>query len=191
MLDIRQLVSAAPARCGGVRVVGIDGRGGSGKSTLAASLSLALNASVFHTDDFASWDNPLDWYGELIASVFEPIARGARVITFSPSKWWSEPQPAPLTREDGELIILEGVSALRSEFRPYLSVAVFVDVPRAIAVARGTRRDEAAGHPPARVAQLWESWADEEDRYFQRDNPKAFADIVVDGTRPLADQLQL
>lgn len=59
------------------RIVAIDGRGGAGKSTLAARLSELLGgAPVVHTDDFASWDNPIDWWPELLAQVLEPLARG-------------------------------------------------------------------------------------------------------------------
>jgi uridine kinase len=45
------------------RVIAIDGPGGSGKSTLAENLSPALgHAPIIHTDDFASWDVPLEWW---------------------------------------------------------------------------------------------------------------------------------
>lgn len=47
------------------RIVAIDGPGGAGKSSLAAYLAQELDAPVVHTDDFASWDNPIDWWPEL------------------------------------------------------------------------------------------------------------------------------
>ena len=36
---------------------------------------------------------------------------------------------------------------------------------------------------------LWESWLLEEDGYFARDTPKAYADFVVDGTIAFESQL--
>jgi uridine kinase len=62
------------------RIVAIDGLGGSGKSTLAEHLSIALGgAEIIHTDDFASWENPIDWWPQLIEKVLEPVARNEMV----------------------------------------------------------------------------------------------------------------
>ncbi|MBT7203398.1 MAG: hypothetical protein HN867_07910, partial [Deltaproteobacteria bacterium] len=56
------------------RIVAIDGCGGAGKSTLATKLAVLLDdCPVIHTDDFASWDHPLDWYPRMIAQVLEPL----------------------------------------------------------------------------------------------------------------------
>ena len=61
----------------GTRIIAIDGLGGAGKSTLAAWLAEELRATaVIHTDDFASWDNPIDWWPVLIEQVLEPLAAG-------------------------------------------------------------------------------------------------------------------
>jgi predicted kinase len=59
------------------RIVAVDGHGGAGKSSLAQLLSAELGAPVVHTDDFASWDNPLDWW---------PVVRGDAISG-------AEPQP--------------------------------------------------------------------------------------------------
>ncbi len=48
----------------------IDGHGGSGKSTLANLLSKKLNAEIIHTDDFAGWNNPQNWWPLVIERVF-------------------------------------------------------------------------------------------------------------------------
>ncbi|MFP4330306.1 MAG: hypothetical protein ACLFP6_06290 [Spirochaetaceae bacterium] len=34
----------------------------------------------------------------------------------------------------------------------------------------------------AEVRKMWNEWFEEEDRYMQRDNPQARADLIVDGT---------
>jgi hypothetical protein len=58
------------------KVIGIDGPGGAGKSTLAARTARLLNdAPVIHTDDFASWENPTDWWPRLHDQVLLPLSR--------------------------------------------------------------------------------------------------------------------
>ena len=43
------------------KIIAIDGPGGAGKSSLAEQLSKELgNALILHTDDFASWEKPLN-----------------------------------------------------------------------------------------------------------------------------------
>src|SRR3954453_15778732 len=70
-------IVARPARCGPVRLVATDGPGGAGKSTFAARLADALgHASVVHTDDFSSWDNPLNWWPLLEQQVLQPLEAG-------------------------------------------------------------------------------------------------------------------
>src|SRR5215212_9991964 len=66
--------ASAPAGMS-TRIVAVDGPGGAGKSTLAAALAAELDAPVVHTDDFASWDNPLDWWPRAIHQVLEPLTR--------------------------------------------------------------------------------------------------------------------
>ena len=57
--------SRAPAGVA-TRLIAIDGPGGAGKTTLAARMAEELKAAVIHTDEFASWDNPIDWWPEML-----------------------------------------------------------------------------------------------------------------------------
>src|SRR5690349_15944670 len=58
------------------RIIAIDGPGGSGKSSLAEWLTPPLDAQVIHTDDFASWEDPVDWWPRLVELALEPLAEG-------------------------------------------------------------------------------------------------------------------
>jgi uridine kinase len=157
------------------KIVAVDGLGGAGKSVLAARLAEALgDAQILRTDDFASWDHPLDWWRRLLAEALEPLARG-RPARFKRTDWenegreqWREIQPA-------EFVILEGVSAARDAFRPFLTYSIWVETPRELRLQRGLERDgeEARG--------LWEQWMAEEDDYVRRERPQDRADIVVPG----------
>ena len=173
---IESELSARPAPPGvRTKVVAVDGPGGAGKSTLARALADRLGASVLQTDDFASWDDPLGWWPRLLAEALEPLARGERA-RFRRTDWsgegrelWREVEPAPV-------VILEGVSASRDAFRPYLTYAIWVDTPREERLRRGLDRDG----PGARAD--WERWMAEEDVYVARERPDERADLVVAGS---------
>ena len=160
------------------RIIAIDGLGGAGKTTLATLISSALDeCPVIHTDDFASWENNLDWWPRLRNQVLEPL-RSNRTARYQRYDWiarelgeWVEVAPAPF-------IILEGVSSSRDQFRGDLSFTVWVQTPRLQRLCRGLARDG------EQMRSYWEQWMRDEDRYFARERPDLRADMVVDGSRP-------
>lgn len=181
---LSQLADKQP-KVGNVKFIGIDGHGGSGKSTLAKILAEQLNATLIHTDDFASHDIPFDWHQKLVDAVFTPIIKGAKTLNYQRSKWWPDHHPDPITNQPvAPVMIIEGVSALRKEFRQYLSLTIYVDTPTDICLARGLERDKDNGNSAEEVKRKWMNWIKAEYKYMQRDEPKAYADFIIDGTRP-------
>lgn len=160
------------------RIVGVDGCGGAGKSTLAERLAIPLRAQIIHTDDFASWDNPLDWHGRLLEQVLEPLARNV-AGRYQRYDWHMRALAEWHDVGAGGVVIVEGVSATRAVFRPMLSYSIFVDAPQAVRLARGLERDG-----PQAIG-LWRDWQRAEDEYLATERPAAFADAVLDGTRAL------
>ena len=123
-------------------LIAIDGHGGSGKSTLAAFLSEKLHAEIIHVDDFASFDNLVDWWPLVVERVFEPIKRGEKFLNYPRSKWSETHHPEPVVDQPvTPIMVLEGVRALRREFRPYISYGIFVDTPKEVCLQRGFERD--------------------------------------------------
>ena len=160
------------------RIIAIDGPGGAGKTTLAAWLAKELRATaVIHTDDFASWDNPLNWWPGLIEQALEPLAAGV-VARYEPTAWAGEERP-PIVIEPGGTVLLEGVSAARAAFRPYLAFTVWVETDRAVRLQRGIDRDGEDSR-----AQ-WERWMDDEDDYVARERPVEHVDVVLPGDQDL------
>jgi uridine kinase len=160
------------------RVIAIDGLGGAGKSSLAQHLSAELDgAEIVHTDDFASWDNPLDWWPELIEQLLVPLSQN-QTARFERSRWadadrgWAEVRP-------DAFVILEGVTASQKAFRPYLTYSIWVDAPPELRLRRGLERDG----DDARAQ--WESWMAEEENYRATEHPRERADFVVRGDRGL------
>jgi uridine kinase len=179
-------VKAAPSRSAmTTRVIAIDGPGGSGKSTLAEHLSAALGSvPIVHTDDFASWETPLEWWPRLLIQVLEPLSgnRTARYqrydwVTRTPAEW----RDLPPTR----YVILEGVSASRRAFRPFLSYTVWVETPRQERLRRGLERDG------VEASERWVAWMAEEDVYIETEHPAEKADIVIRGTDAYCDRISL
>ena len=187
---LEKLIATQP-KVGEITFIAVDGHGGSGKSTLAKILAEKLNAQIIHTDDFAGWDNPLNWYPKVIKEVFEPIANGAKTLSYQPASWWENHHPEPVVNQPvADIMILEGVSSSRKEFQDYISFSIFVDTPREICLQRGVERDLSTGKNKEEITAMWEKWFEEENVYIQRDNPKENADLVIDGTKPFDEQIE-
>ena len=173
-------------------LIAVDGHGGSGKSTLANLLADRLQAQIIHTDDFAGWDNPLNWWPLVIKRVFEPIMNGEKTLSYPRSKWWETHNPEPVVNQlVTPIMILEGVSSIRTEFRPYISYSFFVDTPPEVCLQRGFERDKGQyGKSDEEIKQMWKQWYEKEEVYIKRDNPKEFADLIVDGVKSFEEQIR-
>jgi uridine kinase len=154
-----------------VRVIAVDGPGGAGKTTFAEQLGRALEAPVIHTDDFADWDKPIEWGPALIDEVLRPLKLGMRV-RFKPSSWGGPDRPEVLI-EPADYVILEGVTASREAFRPYLAYSIWIDAPRELRLRRGLERDG------VEARAKWEAWMAEEDRYIETEHPADRVDLVI------------
>ena len=152
-------------------LIGIGGRGGAGKSTLAR---LFVDAQVVGTDEF--WNGSEFELSRLEAEVVRPLRRG-EVARFHGFDWVAQ-APFPETREvrpEGAVVI-EGVCALHRGFRDAYDLRIWVEASREVRLARGVARDGDAAR------STWEDvWMPMEDRYVERDDPIAAADVVVDG----------
>ncbi len=191
MINIQNSLATRPSKVAQTKFIAIDGHGGSGKSSLATWLVGKLDAQIIHTDDFASWDNPLDWWPLVIERVFQTINDGARTLSYPRLKLWANHNPEPVVDQlVTSIMILEGVSSLRKEFRPYISLGIFVDTPEGVCLERGLARDSSTGKSRDELTMIWKRWLKDEDEYMNRDQPHDYADIVVDGTKPFDEQLQ-
>jgi uridine kinase len=189
VFDLALILEQRPPKAGAIKMIGIDGHGGSGKSTLAAYLGGRLGAEILHTDDFASWDNPKDWWPLVVERIFEPLQAGARTLSYPRSRWWPGHMPEPIVDQPvTAVLILEGVGSLRREFRQFLSVAIFVSTPKEVCIERGTARDAAMG-TQEEILEQWNRWFDDEMGYLARHESEQFADIVVSGTMPFEEQV--
>lgn len=191
MIDIRALIGKSRSKIGHTLFLSIDGHGGSGKSTLANTLATYIDAEIIHTDDFASMDNPKNWWPKLVQSIFVPVESGASVLNYERSKWWTNHAPQPVVDQRvSKVMILEGVGSSQLALRKYLGLSIFVDTPVSICLQRGIARDRCnnAGSEEE-ITKHWEQWIREELLYFGNDKPKEYANIIVDGTIPFRQQI--
>ncbi len=170
--EIVEAIHTRPPSAGRTVVVGIDGCGGAGKSTLAARIQAKMpEAQIVHTDDFASWDNPVDWWPRLVAQVLVPLAeeRPGRYQRYD----WDIRELAEWHDVEAPVVIVEGVTATRNEFGPFLALRIWVDCPRLTRLERGLERDG------EEALSLWQEWMAAEDRYCQAQQPQKRADFVI------------
>ncbi|HYH36451.1 MAG TPA: hypothetical protein VD706_03055 [Candidatus Saccharimonadales bacterium] len=180
-----KIQQAEPAIDMPVKIVAIDGHGGAGKTVFAERLAQLLDAEVLHTDDFATWDNPLDWWDTMVDKVLDPLKAGAQKLSYSRSSWYKNHQPASVVDQPvTPIMIIEGVSSSRKEFRPYLAYSIWIETPKEICLKRGISRDLAdIDKSEKEIEQKWNEWHQYEEEYVKRDDPRGYADIIVDGTR--------
>ncbi|MET9293284.1 hypothetical protein [Streptomyces sp. NPDC003077] len=164
-----------PPRCGPVRLIAIDGPGGSGKSTFAQRLATALGgAQVIHTDDFASWDEQLEWWPRLEEQVLKPLEAG-RPGRYQRYDWGSRELAEWHDVPVAGALVLEGVSSARRAVADRLTYAVWIETRRTVRLRRGLERDGEEALP------LWRAWMSDEDRHFAEDRTAERADVLVDG----------
>jgi len=179
--DLAEEILRRPARLGRVRVVAVDGPAGSGKSTFAGRLAAALRdkgstVAVIHTDDLLEgWADMVSFWPRLSEWIIEPLRRGepARYRAYDwhrgrfADDWRTVPVP--------EVLLIEGVTSARAAAAPFLTLAVVVDAPAPLRLARGLERDG------EELRDNWLRWMADEDRHFAADRTVARADVIIDG----------
>ncbi|WP_369204612.1 uridine kinase [Streptomyces sp. PU-14G] len=170
-------LSALPASCGPVRLVGVDGHAGSGKTTCARRLAALLEgAPVLHLDDVASHEALFDWTERLTAQVLRPLERG-RGARYGVYDWVAGARTTQAVLPPAPVVLVEGVGAGRAALRPSLACLLWMDVPREEAWRRGQERDG-----PAQRG-FWECWIPAERAHFAADPSRPFADFLVRESR--------
>lgn len=185
-LDLAVRSISAVIRPAGVAttIVAIDGLGASGKSTLAALLAQRLSGQLIHTDDFA---RELEWWPRLRAEALVPLAAGTpagfqRYVEHGDDEW-------QIVLPEG-VVVLEGTSASRREFWPYLSFTIWVETAREARLARGLERakrlERASGlsQDGAAAAEQWTEWLRKEDEWAEAEHPQDHVDLILSGEAP-------
>ena len=165
---------------GRTRLGVVDGPSGSGKSTFAGHWARDLRArgvsvAVFSSDLLATWADPFGWFDRFDAQVLGRLSRGepGRIRLTD----WSGGEPVPggwVEVPVTDALILEGVSAARSDVAGRASVTVWVEIE-----SRAERLERAVARDGESSRHFLAAWQDAEDAFFAADDIRARADLVV------------
>ncbi|MBP2475323.1 hypothetical protein JOF53_004195 [Crossiella equi] len=188
MREAADLLLAAPARLGGVRLAAVDGPSGAGKTTRADELVSYLldrghQVGLVPADHFATWDDPVAWWPRLVTGVLAPLAAGR------PGRYqrtaWTDGQPHLADWVDvpvPEILVLEGVSTGRKSVSDRLSGLFWVELANAAdRLERAVARDGEMCRDPLR------RWQEFEVGWFAVDRTRQRADriLVAEGHRKI------
>ncbi len=173
---LRALTLGATPRCGGVRLVCVDGPAGSGKTTLAEELAAVLPGSpVVHMDDlYRGWEQDLgDPLAQRVGAwLLDAWAVGlpGRHLRFdwhaSRFAEWVEVPAAPV-------VIVEGCGSASAGIREHASIVAWVEADPAVRLERGIARDGVG------MRAAWLAWQEREAAHFTADGTAAAAHLVV------------
>lgn len=182
-------------------ILGIAGCSGSGKSTLARELAGKLKATLFPLDlyyrdlsqfpldsrDKRNFDHPDSLESELFIAHLRELAQGhpiqRPVYDF---KTHSRVHDAFTTIEPAAVLIVEGILALHyPELLPLYDLAIYVDAPDELCLARRIRRDmRERGRTEQSVREQYKAAVlPMANRYILPS--RLHANLVVNGREPL------
>jgi uridine kinase len=126
------------------QIIAIDGPAGSGKTTLAGQLQRDLNnVLVIHMDDlYMGWQDAFS--ARLTASTINNILRPINTsldFKYDLYDWRKNLFTKSEVIKSNQIFIIEGVSSGQSQFRPYISKLIWLDVSDEIGLTRVLARD--------------------------------------------------
>lgn len=158
-------------------IVAIDGRSGAGKTTLAGKLEKELReegtaVAAIEVESFiGGWNGLIDGVETVAAQILGPVRSRGRA-TARTWDWnrgaWAEEVRIPPSGPVG-VLILTGCGAASAPCRPFVDLAVWVELDEERRRERVARRE---GDP----GRWWRMWAEQEDLLPRSGKP----DVVVD-----------
>lgn len=175
---LAQEISAVPARCGGIRIIGIDGPAGSGKTTLAAGLSQALNdCPVVHMDDvYNGWlqDFEVELGQRLSREILLPLQSGYQA-RYEKYDWYEAAFTHTVAIPSHSFLILEGVGSCNSVVAEFLSYRLWIEADAEVLIDRIIARDGEAMRPHLAQFKIREA------QYFLNQRVKERANLQLSG----------
>jgi uridine kinase len=161
-------------------LIGIDGVGGSGKTTLSESLKEKLdNVSIVQLDDFYSPELNRADRNRVLEQVLLPLENDtdAKYQIFD---WRSNTLKDWRAIKHGGIVIIEGVSALHSDFAEKYDFRIWISCAPEVGYKRGVERDKV--RDSVDNSDKWLNlWMPQEKEYVESQKPQLRADYILDG----------
>jgi len=163
-------------------LVGIDGVGGSGKTTLSNWLKDNLeNVSIVQLDDFYSPELHRADRSRVLEQVFQPLENDMDA-TYQIFDWRRNALTDWVAIKPGGMVIVEGVSALHSEFADKYDFRIWIECPPQEGFLRGIKRDKERDNVDN--THIWqEIWMPQEKIYVELEKPQLRADYILTNGR--------
>jgi uridine kinase len=176
--EIVTKVDDSSLKCGGTKLITIDGPAGSGKTTLAISLSKLFNdCPVIHMDEiYEGWQSALTTKTskDLLNWIINPLLEQS-VIVFDKYDWVLGKRLGQVVINYPKVLIIEGVGSSVIEVSKYACLKLWIEVSPEIGINRVLDRD---GQD---IQAQMESWQTQEKNYFIENKTKENSDIWIDG----------
>ena len=159
-------------------LIGIDGVGGAGKTTLSESLKENLaDVSIVQLDDFYSPELNRADRDRVLEQVFLPLENAADA-KYQIFDWRSNTLTDWFTIKPGGIVIVEGVSALHSDFAEKYDFRVWINCSPEVGFRRGVERDKV--RDGVDNTDKWQNiWMPQEKEYIESQKPQLRADYII------------
>ena len=180
--NLEELISAK-----NTTVVLIDGRAGAGKSKFSKELAELVFQSerqlpkVVQMDQlYPGWDGLRAGSAYLNQAILRPVAAG-RQANWQIWDWGmgergaaNEPANGWRSFDGGNLLLVEGCGSVSVSSSEIADLSIWIESDARSRKARFSRRDQGQFDP------YWESWAIQEDEFYQQENSSDRCDIWVE-----------
>ena len=166
-------VPTTPVPTTPVHVIAVDGFSGSGKTWFADRLARALDAPIYHVDEFIpGWDALADGISHVAAHLLTPWAQGQAALVRE-YDWHGARPGAWVQAAVAPVVVLEG-SGIGTVDPALISALVWVDTSDALREDRLAGREDRELYAPYRAV-----WAAQELALAERADTPGRADVVV------------
>ena len=175
--ELKQLLPKLVAKCGECIVITIDGPAGSGKTTLATELESVLDSVyTIHMDDlYEGWSSTLTpKLTRKLVGILENVKSQGEII-YSPFDWGTKKLKPEIRILAPRFLIIEGVGSGQIAARDLASLALWIEVPDQLGLARVIERDGPA------VVDYMPAFLVAQNIHFEKEGTKKSADYHLSG----------
>ncbi|SRR5258708_2608493 len=161
-------------------LIGIDGFGGAGKSTLAKLLKGHFeNVTIVEMDDFYQSALKRADYQRVDEQVLKLLVKDTPA-SYQRYDWKTDTMAEWHTIEPGGIVVVEGVYSTAKEMSDAYDLKIWVECSQEIGMERGIARDLTKDKVETRNKWI-NDWMPREKDYVDTQNPKKYADYIIDG----------